>query len=98
MTICQDRDQANTVSFAPGVDFTRPGASGGSGSDRFVTRGTDGARASLEYLFDTGWGDHSLKIGYNTTESQLFENTATSGDPPATFISLSPIGRADLTC
>jgi hypothetical protein len=90
-----NRDPANTVSFAPGVDFNSAQQNlGGSGADNLNTRGTDGGRASLEYLFDTGWGDHSLKVGYSNSDSQLIENLTSTGNPPASYTSLSSIGRA----
>ncbi|NJN19812.1 MAG: hypothetical protein HC822_28040 [Oscillochloris sp.] len=58
-----------------------------------MTRSTESQRASLESLFDTSWGDHSVKIGGVLGESTLFENATFTGDPPASYISLNGIGR-----
>ncbi len=90
-----DQSPANDVSFAPGVTRTSAEETlGGSGTNIEVFRATEAARGSLEYLFDTSWGDHSLKFGVVDGESTLFENPQTTGDPPATYISLSPRGTA----
>ena len=83
------RESANAVSFdkadpVPGVE-----ALGGAGEDEFVTRGNELLRGSFEYLFDTSWGDHSLKVGYETGESTLFEDETFIGDPPADWVSIS---------
>ncbi|MCH7667087.1 MAG: TonB-dependent receptor [Acidobacteria bacterium] len=89
----------NDVSFAPGVAFTSGQASlGGSGTNIEVNRSTDAVRGSLEYLFDTGWGDHALKFGIVDSTSTLFENPSTTGSPPATYLSLSPTGGQILLC
>ncbi len=90
-----DQSNANTVGFAPGVDFTSAEERlGGLGTNFVETRSTESVRASLEYLFDTSWGDHALKFGIVDGESTLFEADETSGNPPATYISLSPRGTA----
>jgi hypothetical protein len=87
----------NEVSFAPGVIFTSAEETlGGSGTNIVENRATESQRASLEYLFDTSWGDHALKFGVVTTDSTLFEDESTSGSPPATFISLSGGGTVEL--
>lgn len=86
----KERSNANTVSFAPGVDFTSGDERlGGLGTDVLVTRTTSSQRGSAEYLFDTGWGDHAVKVGVVSGESELFEDSRTIGDPAATFLSLS---------
>ncbi|MEL7061337.1 MAG: TonB-dependent receptor, partial [Acidobacteriota bacterium] len=86
----KNRDPANTVSFQPGANFTSDQETlGGSGTDLVELRGNESFRTSLEYLFDTGWGDHAVKVGYVYGESELFENDQTTGDPPATYISLN---------
>jgi hypothetical protein len=83
----------NEVSFAPGETFTSAEETlGGAGEDSLDTRTTESQRVSLEYLFDTGWGDHALKFGFNTADSELAEQRLTSGSPPATYISLSARG------
>ena len=80
----------NEISFAPGQSFTSAEETlGGAGTNRLDTRSTDAVRASLEYLFDSSWGDHSLKFGVNLAESELAEQRLTNGNPPATYISLS---------
>lgn len=89
----KNRDPAATASFAPDVDFTDGEARlGGAGTDTVVERGTDSIRGSFEYLFDTGWGDHALKVGAVDWSSTLFENPQTVGDPPAGYISLNVRG------
>ena len=90
------REPANIVSFAPGTDFTSDEERlGGFGSDIFITRANEAQRASLEYLFDTGWGDHIAKIGGRLFESELAEDIQGIGDPPVDdYVSLDPIGRA----
>ncbi len=89
----------NDVSFAPGSVFTSAQEKlGGSGTNVTVNRATESIRGSLEYLFDTSWGDHSLKFGMVDGESTLFENPSTTGSPPATYISLSPTGGSIVLC
>ena len=91
----QDQSNANSISFAPGVGRTSGEERLGGGGTTFSEfRATDSARASIEYLFDTSWGDHALKAGIVDGSSTLFENDETSGDPPATFISLNPRGTS----
>ncbi|MEM6792491.1 MAG: TonB-dependent receptor [Acidobacteriota bacterium] len=85
------RDAANTLSFEPGV--TTEGTFGGAGIDSFITRSTESQRIALESLFDSSWGDHSVKIGGVIGESDLFEDQNTVGNPQASFISLNSIGR-----
>ena len=83
----------NEIGFAPGVDRTSAEELlGGSGTDFVETRATEASRGSIEYLFDTAFGDHALKAGVVYNESVLFENDQTTGDPPATYISLNPRG------
>ncbi len=80
----------NQVSFAPGVVPTSAEETlGGSGVNIVENRATESWRTSLEYLFGSSWGDHSLKLGVVSTDSTLLEDERTSGDPPATFISIS---------
>ena len=94
-TTPKDQSQANSIAFAPGTTFTSGEERLGGGGTNFVEeRATEAARASLEYLFDTSWGDHALKFGAVDAESSLFENDETSGNPPATFISLDPRGTS----
>jgi hypothetical protein len=92
-TFPKNRDPAATASFAPGVAFVDSEARlGGAGTDTIIERGTDSIRGSFEYLFDTGWGDHAVKVGVVDWSSVLFENPQTVGDPPATYISLNARG------
>ena len=87
----------NEVSFAPGVSFTSAEETlGGSGLNFFQHRGTESQRAALELLVDTGWGDHSVKFGASNVESNLFIQEDTTGDPPASYISLSGDGTLQL--
>ena len=91
----QDQTNLNEVAFAPGVDRTSAEELLGGGGTNFVElRGTDSARASLEYLFDTGWGDHALKAGIVDANTTQFEEPRTAGDPPAEFLSLNPRGTS----
>lgn len=93
----KERTNRNVVSFAPGVPFSSGQATlGGLGTDILVTRSTSSERGSVEYLFDTGWGDHAVKVGIVNNESELFEDSRTIGDPPATFLSLSSDGPVAL--
>ncbi len=88
-----NRANRNEVSFAPGETFTSAEELlGGDGTDSFTNRATDAVRGSFEYLFDSSWGDHALKFGMVDGTSTLFENNATVGSPPATYISLNPRG------
>jgi hypothetical protein len=90
-----DQANANTVGFAPGVDFTSAEERlGGRGTNFVENRATDSARASLELLFDTSWGDHALKLGIVDGTSTLLEADETAGNPPATYISLNPRGTS----
>lgn len=85
------RTNLNAVSFAPGVIFTSAEETlGGNGTDINDNRATDSVRGSLEFLFDTGWGDHALKFGIVDGSTTLLEDIQTVGDPPATFLSLDP--------
>lgn len=89
----KNRDPAASISFAPGVTRTSGEERlGGSGTDVLVERSTDSVRGSFEYLFDTGFGDHAVKVGVVDWSSTLLENPQTVGDPPATYISLNPRG------
>lgn len=89
----KNRQQAATASFSPNVDFTSAEETlGGSGVDVVGERATDSVRGSFEYLFDTGAGDHAVKVGIVDWSSTLLEDNQTVGDPPATFISLNPRG------
>ena len=89
----KNRDPAASISFAPGVGRSSAEERlGGSGTDVLVERSTDSVRGSFEYLFDSGWGDHAVKVGAVDWSSTLFENPQTVGDPPASYISLNPRG------
>lgn len=62
---------------------------GGAGIMDQEERGNEAARGSLEYLFDTGWGDHTVKGGIELVENQNFRNFDFFGDPPARYNSLA---------
>ena len=86
---------ANDVSFAPGVSFTSAESTlGGAGTNITEQRNSEYARASLEFLFDTGWGDHAIKFGAVDGESTLFEQEETTGSPQATYLSLNSRGTS----
>ncbi|MEM7582683.1 MAG: TonB-dependent receptor [Acidobacteriota bacterium] len=86
-----NRSPRNSVAFAPGAVIGADEALlGGDGSDVVVNRATESARASIEYLFDTSWGDHAIKAGIVDGESTLFEDISTVGNPPAAYLSLNP--------
>jgi len=90
-----DQSNRNAVSFASGVEFSSAEELlGGLGTNFVENRATESARASLEYLFDTSWGDHTLKFGVVDGNSTLLENDETAGSPPATYISLNPRGTS----
>ncbi len=91
----QDLSNSNEVAFAPDVSRTSAEELLGGGGKLFgENRGTDSTRASLEYLFDSSWGDHAIKAGIVDASTTLFEEDKTSGDPPATFLSLNPRGTS----
>jgi hypothetical protein len=82
-------ENQNTISFGPGVSLSSAQEQlGGDGIRELEERGTEAVRGSLEYLFDTGWGDHSVKLGVVSSDSRLFEDEKRLGSPPATFTSL----------
>ena len=88
-----DQSNRNDIGFAPGIERTSGEERLGGGGTNFIeNRSTESVRASLEYLFDTSWGDHALKFGVVDGESALFEDDETSGNPPAIFTSLNPRG------
>ncbi|MEM9554707.1 MAG: TonB-dependent receptor [Acidobacteriota bacterium] len=79
----------NTVSFADS-NFTQAEEQlGGEGNLVLDTRSNELQRASLEYLFDSSFGDHTLKIGYEQGESALFEDEQFTGSPPAQYVSIT---------
>lgn len=85
-----NRESQSTVSFRPGSEFTSTEEEiGGAGADFFDTRSNESLRGSVDFLFDTAIGDHSLKVGFDLGESSLFEEDQTLGDIPATWISIS---------
>ena len=95
------RESENLVGFAVGDSFTQAEEQlGGQGEDVLDTRSNELVRASLETLFDTGWGDHALKVGYEFGESALFEDESFIGDPPAAWVSLTAreLGSPILLC
>ncbi len=93
----KSEENRNTISFAPGVSFSSAEEFlGGDGIRNLEERGTESQRGSLEYLFDTSWGDHALKFGVVSTDSRLFEDEQRLGDVPATFISLDSNGVVSL--
>ena len=93
--LAANREHRNQITFAPGVSFTSAQELlGGDGQDTIINRATDSVRASFEYFFDSSWGDHALKFGIVDGTSTLFENPQLTGDPPAVFISLNPMGTS----
>ena len=85
-----NRDPFSFVSFRPGESFTSDEENlGGFGRDTFDTRSNDSFRGSVEFLFDTGFGDHSVKLGFDLGESSLFEDDQQLGTPPAGWTSVS---------
>ncbi|MEL7061914.1 MAG: TonB-dependent receptor, partial [Acidobacteriota bacterium] len=86
----KNRDPNNQLSL-PLIGDPSPDATtlGGSGVDQVELRGNESVRTSLEALIDTNWGDHAVKVGAVYGESELFENDQTTGDPPATYISIA---------
>ncbi len=85
-----NREAASVVAFRPGSTFTSDEETlGGAGNDAFDTRSNDSLRGSVEFLFDTSFGDHSVKLGFDVGESSLFEDDQQLGDPPAGWTSIS---------
>lgn len=64
-------------------------ALGGFGIDSIDERGTEGARGSAEYLFETGFGSHQVKGGAEYLEYTNFRDDRFAGDPPAQFLSVT---------
>ena len=61
---------------------------GGAGFSSIDERDNEFYRASAEFYFDTGFGDHSLKVGYEFQENTSFRDSNTTGNPPAVYTSL----------
>ena len=61
---------------------------GGWGLDAIDERDNKFYRAEAELFFDSGWGDHSIKAGYDFQENTSFRDSNTTGEPPALFTSL----------
>ncbi len=53
---------------------------GGSGVSFNEDRGSEILRASVEYLADTSWGDHTFKGGYEQAEMNDLRDFANTGD------------------
>ncbi|MCP4204085.1 MAG: TonB-dependent receptor [bacterium] len=70
------QEPRNDVSFRSGDPFTPfvDEQLGGDGNNDGDTRGTESLRGSLEYLFDSSWGDHSIKFGFDFAEATEFED------------------------
>jgi hypothetical protein len=70
------QEPKNDISFRGGDDFVPfvDEQLGGDGNNDGDTRGTESVRGSLEFLFDTSWGDHSLKFGADFAETTEFED------------------------
>mgnify|MGYP006196207601 CR=1 FL=1 len=80
----------NDVAFPEGSDPSlSEGQLGGFGRIFIEERGTEAARASAEYFIDTGWGDHTLKAGVESSEYSDFRDDRFAGDPPALYTSLT---------
>ena len=64
----------NDITFRAGDAFTPfvDEQFGGQGDQDAETRGTQATRGSLEFFFDTSWGDHSLKVGADFSEYNDF--------------------------
>jgi len=94
----KDAAPENIISFAPGEAFTSAEETlGGAGTNRLDNRTTESQRLAFEYLADSKWGDHSIKVGYTAADSSLEEERLTNGSPAATYISLSPRGGGSVT-
>ncbi|MCB1033578.1 MAG: TonB-dependent receptor, partial [Acidobacteria bacterium] len=65
----------NTVAFRRGDAFTQAEEElGGFGSNNLQTRGSEAAKASLEALLDTSWGDHTIKGGVELSKTRVFRD------------------------
>ncbi len=72
----------NDINFRA-VDLPQPIQNeqfGGSGTVFAEDRGSETFRASLEYLADSSWGDHTLKFGYEASEMNDLRDFTTTGD------------------
>ena len=63
---------------------------GGFGVSTIDERDSEFYRASAEFYFDSGWGDHSVKVGYEFQDNTSFRDSNTTGTPPAIYTSLGP--------
>lgn len=88
-TLAADQSVRSDLAFPANANPSLEEANlGGAGRNFLETRGTEGARGSLEYFLDTGWGDHTLKFGADITEYNDVRDEQFTGDPPAIFTSL----------
>lgn len=78
----------DTVSFrGPGSTLAQRSL-GGSGSNIETFRNRDEFGLNLEYFLDTGFGTHTFKGGYTSTENIYAENSTVPGD--VTYTSIAP--------
>lgn len=78
----------NDVSFRGGDSFTLTEEQlGGQGDNDEEQRGTEAQRGSLDLLLDSTWGDHTVRVGGELSESFVFENEQFVDD--TAFLSLS---------
>jgi hypothetical protein len=87
-------DFAKDTSVRDTVAFFGPGSTlaqrsqGGAGTNREETRDRDEWGINFEYYLDTGFGTHTFKAGYTSTENSRFEDSTVPGG--ATYTSIDP--------
>ncbi len=65
----------NDVAFRGGDVFsTEEVQLGGRGDNNYETRSTESGRGAFEYFFDSSWGDHSFKAGFDLAANQDFRD------------------------
>ncbi|HEX2060923.1 MAG TPA: TonB-dependent receptor [Thermoanaerobaculia bacterium] len=70
------QEDANTVIFRPNESTAADQQLGGFGTNTINERDTDFYKASVEGLFDTAFGSHTVKIGGEVEEHVNFRNTS----------------------
>lgn len=98
-------DFAADSTIRDNVTFRGPGSTlaqrqlGGAGTNREEFRNRDEYGLNLEYFLDTGFGTHTIKAGYSSTESTRYEDSSVPGGATYTSIAAAYSGAtfADFT-
>jgi hypothetical protein len=70
------QEDSNTVIFQPNQSTAADQQLGGFGTNTISERDTDFYKASVEGIFDTAFGSHTLKVGGEVEQHTNFRNTA----------------------